>query len=458
MYPASLTSLSSIRSHPMLLSLICRDVDLRVVLLPSLVCRSCASPLPTSRRNTHNMQQQQQQQQLKNALDYLADLKNRFASTPAVYSQFLDLLTEFKTKKIDTQGVIQRVKRLFQGHRALIIGFNQFLPLYELDASKEFKQGLEFAGKVKCRLDPDMYDEFLDTMYDYRSKRATLYEVQERMDDMFKGQPDLLDEFEFFLHIVAHESDREDDTDAESNMTSETEHTVDEQRCASEEIECMHVADGVESSGVQVKETPTAASPFSLSSLPSASSVVPSLPIALDQQRQSDSTPAAATEIASEVGTSSAAVTGDIVKKKERGAAKVTISKSKATKNVKPEETKKKSKGKRKREEKEKEGRTDIKSAELEMKENNQPTSTSSPLPVSPLPPTSSSATSSSSSSSAAAAASSSSSSPVAGTIRRSERTPIPKKQHVPDPKTPRQQQDDNICSATYSAGQVRHT
>jgi hypothetical protein len=30
--------------------------------------------------------------------------------------------------RIDTEGVIRRVKTLFRGHRELILGFNQFLP------------------------------------------------------------------------------------------------------------------------------------------------------------------------------------------------------------------------------------------------------------------------------------------------------------------------------------------
>ena len=30
--------------------------------------------------------------------------------------------------RIDTEGVIKRVKTIFKGHRDLILGFNQFLP------------------------------------------------------------------------------------------------------------------------------------------------------------------------------------------------------------------------------------------------------------------------------------------------------------------------------------------
>lgn len=44
------------------------------------------------------------------------------------YNQFLDIMKEFKTKSIDTPGVIMRVKELFRGRPALVLGFNNFLP------------------------------------------------------------------------------------------------------------------------------------------------------------------------------------------------------------------------------------------------------------------------------------------------------------------------------------------
>ena len=44
-------------------------------------------------------------------------------------------MKDFKSMAIDTEGVIKRVKSLFVGHRALIQGFNQFLPPgYKIDA------------------------------------------------------------------------------------------------------------------------------------------------------------------------------------------------------------------------------------------------------------------------------------------------------------------------------------
>lgn len=63
--------------------------------------------------------------------------------------------------RVDTAGVIQRVKDLFKGHRDLILGFNTFLPKgYEitlpLDDEQpphkkpvEFEEAISFVNKIK---------------------------------------------------------------------------------------------------------------------------------------------------------------------------------------------------------------------------------------------------------------------------------------------------------------------
>lgn len=66
--------------------------------------------------------------------------------------------------RIDTAGVIARVKELFEGHRDLILGFNTFLPKgYEITlpledeqppAKKpvEFEEAINFVNKIKVRV------------------------------------------------------------------------------------------------------------------------------------------------------------------------------------------------------------------------------------------------------------------------------------------------------------------
>lgn len=63
--------------------------------------------------------------------------------------------------RVDTSGVIQRVKDLFKGHRDLILGFNTFLPKgYEITLPPEdeqlphkkpveFEEAISFVNKIK---------------------------------------------------------------------------------------------------------------------------------------------------------------------------------------------------------------------------------------------------------------------------------------------------------------------
>jgi paired amphipathic helix protein Sin3a len=69
-----------------------------------------------------------QQPILNDALSYLDQVKVRFSEYPDVYNRFLDIMKDFKSQAIDTPGVIERVSNLFNGHPALIQGFNTFLP------------------------------------------------------------------------------------------------------------------------------------------------------------------------------------------------------------------------------------------------------------------------------------------------------------------------------------------
>ncbi|KAK0425907.1 hypothetical protein QR680_009450 [Steinernema hermaphroditum] len=65
---------------------------------------------------------------VEDALTYLDQVKCQFQDRPVVYSDFLDIMKDFKSQAIDTPGVIRRVSRLFRGRPNLIIGFNTFLP------------------------------------------------------------------------------------------------------------------------------------------------------------------------------------------------------------------------------------------------------------------------------------------------------------------------------------------
>ena len=70
-------------------------------------------------------QRQGQPPNLTDALSYLDRLKT---THPNFHNQFLDILADFKSNLIDTEGVMQRVVNLLYGHNDLIQAFNHFLP------------------------------------------------------------------------------------------------------------------------------------------------------------------------------------------------------------------------------------------------------------------------------------------------------------------------------------------
>ncbi|KAK8939994.1 Paired amphipathic helix protein Sin3-like 4 [Platanthera guangdongensis] len=74
------------------------------------------------------------------ALSYLKAVKDIFQDKVEKYDEFLEVMKDFKSQRIDTSGVIMRVKELFKGHCGLILGFNTFLPSgYEIKLPEEKK-------------------------------------------------------------------------------------------------------------------------------------------------------------------------------------------------------------------------------------------------------------------------------------------------------------------------------
>ncbi|KAI3670024.1 hypothetical protein L6452_41600 [Arctium lappa] len=95
------------------------------------------------------------------ALTYLKEVKDMFHDQIEIYDMFLDVLKDFQAQRIDTTGVIARVKELFEGHNNLIFGFSTFLPKRYgstvIDDEEpppkrtvvEFGEAISFVNKVK---------------------------------------------------------------------------------------------------------------------------------------------------------------------------------------------------------------------------------------------------------------------------------------------------------------------
>ncbi|KAH7846362.1 hypothetical protein Vadar_013012 [Vaccinium darrowii] len=146
------------------------------------------------------------------ALSYLKEVKDMFQDQREKYDMFLDVMKDFKAQRVDTTGVIARVKELFKGHNNLIFGFNTFLPKgYEITVIEEeetpakrtveFDEAISFVNKIKKRFQNDdhVYKSFLDILNMYRKEHKGITEVYHEVAALFTDQPDLLEEFTRFL-------------------------------------------------------------------------------------------------------------------------------------------------------------------------------------------------------------------------------------------------------------------
>uniref|UniRef100_A0A7S0GW34 Histone deacetylase interacting domain-containing protein n=1 Tax=Micromonas pusilla TaxID=38833 RepID=A0A7S0GW34_MICPS len=160
------------------------------------------------------------------ALTYLRELKERLKNKKDTYDEFLEIMKEFKAQRIDTEGVIKRVKTIFRGHKDLILGFNQFLPKgheirvedvereerEEAERQKgaggaapkpqvEFVHAISYVNKIKTRFsnDESVYKAFLEILNMYRKNLKSISQVYEEVALLFKSHNDLLEEFTYFL-------------------------------------------------------------------------------------------------------------------------------------------------------------------------------------------------------------------------------------------------------------------
>ncbi|KAG2322315.1 hypothetical protein Bca4012_056906 [Brassica carinata] len=148
------------------------------------------------------------------ALAYLKAVKDKFQDKREKYDEFLEVMKDFKAQRVDTTGVILRVKELFKGNRELILGFNTFLPkgfeitlLPEEDDQPqpkkpvEFEEAISFVNKIKTRFQGDdrVYKSFLDILNMYRKENKSITDVYKEVAILFRDHHDLLVEFTHFL-------------------------------------------------------------------------------------------------------------------------------------------------------------------------------------------------------------------------------------------------------------------
>ncbi|XP_058721991.1 uncharacterized protein LOC131593505 [Vicia villosa] len=137
----------------------------------------------------------------EDALGFLKEVGDVFqGKNKGKYDEFLEIMKGFKAQRIETSVVVERVKELFKGHIALILGFYKFLP--EEYRRFEEEHALAFVKKVgdvfqdKNR---EKYDEFLGIFKDFKARRIDASVVAKRLKELFKGHTNLILEFNAFL-------------------------------------------------------------------------------------------------------------------------------------------------------------------------------------------------------------------------------------------------------------------
>nr|XP_009771469.1 PREDICTED: paired amphipathic helix protein Sin3-like 3 [Nicotiana sylvestris] len=132
----------------------------------------------------------------KDALSYLKEVKDIFQDQRDKYDLFLDVIKDFKARRIDTAGVIARVKPLFKEHPKLILRFNTFLP-----------KGYEITLNEKDEVPPKRTVEFEEAINFVNKIRVTLISylliLTIKVAVLLYDHPDLLDEFTKFLPNIS---------------------------------------------------------------------------------------------------------------------------------------------------------------------------------------------------------------------------------------------------------------
>ncbi|WJX87930.1 hypothetical protein P8452_70065 [Trifolium repens] len=189
------------------------------------------------------------------ALAFLKAVKDVFKDEEENYNYFLEIMHDYKEKRIYYNDLMTKVKELFKGHNDLIIGFNIFAPSdYQIPVSKEeppnrivdeyqmknpleeakpidaqspqmmlggdnlivapsgnepcsmrklggYEDATKFVTKIKIRFERDghVYKSFLNIMNMLGEGKKSYTDTYHEVAALFEGHADLLDELiQFF--------------------------------------------------------------------------------------------------------------------------------------------------------------------------------------------------------------------------------------------------------------------
>jgi len=157
---------------------------------------------------------------MEEAIAYVEAVKDEFQDEIQKYDEFLNVMMDFKALRIDTSGVIARLKDLFKGHTNLILGFNIFVPKgceldYGIDPFGVLEEAKAYANavKVEFQCEREKYDEFVKAIRDCKAERIDTKGLATRVKELFKGHTNLMFGFNTFLPKKYQISTDDDDVD-----------------------------------------------------------------------------------------------------------------------------------------------------------------------------------------------------------------------------------------------------
>ncbi|EOA34590.1 hypothetical protein CARUB_v10022148mg [Capsella rubella] len=145
------------------------------------------------------------------ALDYLRAVRDKYIDNHEIYDKFLETMKDYRAERVDTGGVILRVKELFKGEPEILLGFNTFVPMgYKITLNDDetppnksiahFDDAFNFVNKVKKRFEnPETFESFLNVLNSYKKENMCVAELYSEVSILFRGHRDLLEEFHQFL-------------------------------------------------------------------------------------------------------------------------------------------------------------------------------------------------------------------------------------------------------------------
>ncbi|CAJ2640199.1 unnamed protein product [Trifolium pratense] len=152
---------------------------------------------------------------LQEAAAFINQVKVVFKDNNEKYSEFIQVMMDFKNKKTDTLGVFEMVIKVFKGHTDLLLEFNSFMPAGSLLSKQaslvplyhDHKQVHQlvikdaFLNKVKLVFQDNMeiYFKFLQVINDHKAQGIDIRGVVAIVKELFKGHKNLILGFNAFL-------------------------------------------------------------------------------------------------------------------------------------------------------------------------------------------------------------------------------------------------------------------